>query len=84
MAPGVYSAMLAEQDGLCAICHRPETAVRHGKAMLLAVDHDHTTGAVRGLLCHNCNTKVAAYEWAMSADPLVVQISEYIDRSAGK
>lgn len=38
--------MLAEQDGLCAVCaQRPAEYV----------DHDHTTGSVRGLLCFNCN-----------------------------
>jgi hypothetical protein len=39
-------AMLVEQDGLCAIC-RAAPAVH--------VDHDHETGAVRALLCFNCN-----------------------------
>lgn len=45
-----YDAMLAEQDGLCAICGLKCTSGRQ-----LAVDHDHKTGAVRGLLCGNCN-----------------------------
>jgi hypothetical protein len=39
-------AMLEEQKGLCAIC-RAATAAH--------VDHDHATGAVRALLCFNCN-----------------------------
>jgi Recombination endonuclease VII len=38
--------MLESQDGLCAIC-RAAPAVH--------VDHDHVTGAVRALLCFNCN-----------------------------
>lgn len=38
--------MLAEQDGLCAICK---------VAPAVHVDHDHATGAVRALLCFNCN-----------------------------
>jgi hypothetical protein len=37
---------LAEQGGLCAVC-RVAPAVH--------VDHDHVTGAVRALLCFNCN-----------------------------
>jgi hypothetical protein len=39
-------AMLAEQGGLCAICK---------DARAVHVDHDHETGAVRALLCFNCN-----------------------------
>ena len=35
------------QDGRCAIC---------GKVRDLVCDHDHTTGLVRGWLCHSCNT----------------------------
>ncbi|MGH8959677.1 MAG: endonuclease VII domain-containing protein [Jatrophihabitantaceae bacterium] len=38
--------MLAQQNGLCAICH--EAPAEH-------VDHDHDTLRVRGLLCFNCN-----------------------------
>lgn len=51
-----YEALLAMQGGLCAICRHPETA-RHqsGQVRSLAVDHDHATGLVRGLLCTNCN-----------------------------
>jgi hypothetical protein len=39
-------AMLAKQGGLCAICKSAPAA---------HVDHDHATGAVRALLCFNCN-----------------------------
>lgn len=44
-----YAAMLAEQHGVCAICASPPS----GRA--LAVDHNHATGKIRGLLCGNCN-----------------------------
>jgi hypothetical protein len=47
-----YSAMLEDQAGACAICGKPDTAEHHG---VLHVDHCHSTGAVRGLLCRNCN-----------------------------
>lgn len=50
-----YNAMLAEQDSACAVCGQPESATRNGKPRWLAVDHNHTTNAVRGLLCHACN-----------------------------
>ena len=46
-----YDAILRKQMGVCALCRKKCTS---GKA--LAVDHDHNTGAVRGLLCYSCNT----------------------------
>lgn len=45
-----YDAMFALQNGGCAICHEPPP---EGKP--LYVDHDHKSGAVRALLCMNCN-----------------------------
>ncbi len=45
-----YSRMLKEQGGVCAIC---SNACKTGRR--LAVDHDHSTGKVRALLCANCN-----------------------------
>lgn len=46
-----YDSRFAAQDGGCAICGTPPAAGRG-----LHVDHDHTTGQVRGLLCQPCNT----------------------------
>ncbi len=55
-----YEAMLAAQDGVCAICQQPETVNgRTGEVRLLSVDHDHETEEVRGLLCHMCNSLLA-------------------------
>ena len=52
-----YDRMYEEQGGTCGICKQAETAVsgKSGKVLNLAVDHCHTTGENRGLLCHNCN-----------------------------
>lgn len=47
-----YDSMLIAQDGLCAICRSRQDSQR------LAVDHDHLTGVVRGLLCITCNIAV--------------------------
>lgn len=46
-----YEALLEGQNHVCAICGK-------GCTKALAVDHCHTTGKVRGLLCNNCNRGV--------------------------
>lgn len=46
-----YKQMLAAQGGKCAICERTE----NGERRFFDVDHDHNTGAIRGLLCNRCN-----------------------------
>lgn len=56
LTPSDYDRMLEAQGGKCAICRQPETFRRKdGSPMHLAVDHCHTTGRVRGLLCRMCN-----------------------------
>ena len=49
--------MIEAQNGLCAICGKPESKIdpRTKKVRRLSVDHDHRTGRVRQMLCHNCN-----------------------------
>lgn len=52
----VYNLMLKFQGGVCAICKRPETAIRSGKVKWMAVDHCHSSMRIRGLLCQTCNS----------------------------
>ena len=47
-----YNALLVAQGGKCAVCQRSPT---DAGVVLLDVDHDHGSGAVRGLLCGPCN-----------------------------
>ena len=47
-----YNKMLCEQDGVCAICNKVE---RSGVKKYLSVDHNHSSGKIRGLLCSLCN-----------------------------
>jgi len=53
------AAKYVEQEGCCAICRtsypEPPYAEREAGAKYLSFDHDHVTGALRGLICHNCN-----------------------------
>jgi hypothetical protein len=48
-------ALLQRQNSRCAICARPFTRITY------VIDHDHRTGAVRGLLCSNCNTGLGMF-----------------------
>lgn len=55
-----YSEVLMAQGGRCAICAlRPDEA--HKDAQRLAIDHDHETGMVRGLLCVRCNVGLGSF-----------------------
>jgi len=66
-----YARMLEAQDGHCAIC--PSTP----KTRRLHVDHDHVTGAVRGLLCMRCNRFLASY----NATPERLRVAaDYLER----
>jgi len=47
MSPADFEAMRDAQSGVCLICKRTPD--------MFVVDHDHRTGAVRGLLCGPCN-----------------------------
>src|SRR6184192_3970445 len=51
----IRQKLYEQQDGLCAVCKRPEKQVAYDKSRRLALDHCHTTGKVRGLLCSDCN-----------------------------
>ena len=51
----VYEALLEKQNGVCYIC----LTKKDGK--YLCVDHCHASGAVRGLLCRNCNVGLGLF-----------------------
>lgn len=68
-----YWALYEAQDGACYICQRAT-----GKVKRLAVDHDHATGYVRGLLCGPCN-KLLGH---MRDDLLMAyRVIEYLEKS---
>lgn len=59
LSPSEYLGMFEQQDNKCAICSEEETApisLKNTQPRRLAVDHDHATGVIRGLLCTRCNT----------------------------
>lgn len=52
-----YDQMFEQQDGLCAVCRNI-----NGDGRRLAIDHNHQTGKIRGLLCFRCNTWLGILE----------------------
>jgi hypothetical protein len=59
-----YNQMFKNQNGVCAICGNPETKIdkQLNKLRVLSVDHNHTTGQIRGLLCDRCNLGIAFFK----------------------
>lgn len=67
-----YEIMVQAQGGRCLICQQTPAS--------LVVDHDHESGAVRGLLCHGCNTAMGF----MKDDPkLLTRAAAYLRRKTG-
>jgi hypothetical protein len=53
-----YVKLHDAQDGRCAICNTKEKDLNKR----MHIDHNHMTGAVRGLLCHHCNTGIGLFK----------------------
>jgi len=73
--------VLEEQHaGKCAICNKKETQIdfRTKKIRSLAIDHCHTTGKVRGLLCKKCNTAIGLLEDSPS---LLREALKYLEKT---
>lgn len=71
-----WRALYESQGGRCAICKTEEPG---GKHSVFCVDHDHTTGEVRGLLCHRCNVGLGQFE----DDPIrLKEAFEYLAKGA--
>lgn len=66
-----YDVMLKEQNNKCAICGRECKYF----SKRLAVDHNHSTGEIRGLLCSNCNGNLGWYEIYKE------QIEQYLNKT---
>lgn len=76
LSPADYHRMLAEQNGVCAICGADTP--RNRSKTRFSIDHDHATGEVRGLLCGPCNTGIGH----LQDNPVVLQAAiDYLMRA---
>lgn len=73
-----YNELLDAQQGACAICKTTEPT---GKWNVFAVDHDHTTGIVRGLLCNECNRGMGLLK---DSSTLLRAAAEYLEAHQAK
>jgi len=73
-----YKLILAKQNGVCAICHQKETKRVRGVVRSLAVDHNHETGKVRGLLCTACNQALGQMK---DSPEILMSAIEYLKRT---
>lgn len=74
-----YAARFTAQGGVCAICGKPSEVDGAYNKRNLAIDHDHLTGAVRGLLCHHCNNGLGCFKDSI---PSLLQAIDYLKAHA--
>jgi hypothetical protein len=75
ITPNDYESLMTNQEGKCAICG----ATSSGKAKRrLSVDHNHKTGNIRALLCHDCNWMVGYLERREDIPDILVRLTEYL------
>lgn len=72
LTPEKYEAMSAAQGGVCLIC-----SMKCKTNFNLAVDHNHATGEVRGLLCANCNKGIGCFQ---DSPELLRRAADYLGR----
>jgi hypothetical protein len=74
-----YQKMFNEQNGVCKICgNHPSPHGKNKTSVVLHIDHDHTTGKIRGLLCSRCNGALGWYEKCSE------EIKSYLNENNGK
>lgn len=72
---GEYNALMLKQGGVCAVCGAE--SLWKNKKVRLGVDHCHTTGKVRGLLCLNCNFALGS---AQNNPELLRKMAAYLEK----
>jgi hypothetical protein len=75
ITPEQYDEMLAQQQHRCAICLTSTPPSRNG---FFSIDHDHSTGKIRGLLCDFCNRGLGLFRDSPTALRLA---ADYLERA---
>ena len=76
-----YKDLLEAHNGICAICGQQETFINQQTGLLqqLSIDHCHTTGKVRGLLCQSCNFAIGCAQDSVGIiESMIHYIESYI------
>lgn len=76
ITPEQYDELLDKQNYSCYICERHESVFDRR----MAVDHNHKTGEIRGLLCSYCNHRVVGRH---RDGDLLRKIADYIEQGTG-
>src|SRR4051812_43375900 len=71
-----YNELLTAQEHSCGVCAKHESSF----TVRLAVDHNHRTGEIRGLLCRYCNHRLVGRH---TDSKLVHRIADYLDYATG-
>lgn len=75
MTTSDLNKLMEIQEGKCAICE----ATHSGKAKRrLSVDHNHETGQIRALLCHDCNWMIGYLERRKDRPTTLIKLAEYL------
>ena len=71
-----YKAMLLKQENKCLLCSREFTDIGDTEPH---IDHCHTTGIVRGILCHGCNTALGKLG---DTEEAILKVLEYLQKGS--
>lgn len=69
-----FNEKLESQNNVCAICNSSNTRDKHG---VMAVDHCHNTGKIRGLLCFKCNSALGNFN---DDKQLLIKAIKYLEK----
>lgn len=75
ITPEYYDKLLIKQNNKCAVCG----VNQEDYYKILAVDHNHKTGKVRGLLCENCNRGIGLFKDDINTLFKVIKYLEKMD-----